>query len=186
MPYSLNRAESAQAGARATLFDAEITPHDSLGRDGFALFVKIVLGVAAAVEAALLAHGSWVIGLFLAFDTGLLLVAFLVFRAETNHERIVIADGLVSVTRRDRGRTRQRSLRVFGLALERDDDPDYGCQSLRLRLRAERIEVARDLSPDERARFCARLETALREAGAGAPTSRRVALPLLTERGDAA
>ena len=179
MPYLLSSADPANPDARAATFDAEITPHDSLGRDGFALLVKIVLVSTIFLEGLLIAKAAWVVGVFLAFDVGGLLLAFQVLRSRKAQERIVITDGLVIVTQSRDGHTTRRALRVFGLALERNDDPDYGCQSLTLRLRGERVEIARDLSPAEREAFCGCLERALREAGARSYTVSHLAPALL-------
>ena len=180
MPYLLSSADPADPDTHAATFDAQITPHDSLGSDGFALLVKIVLVSTIFLEGLLIAKAAWVIGAFLALDVGGLLLAFHVLRSRKAQERIVIADGLVVVTQSRDGRTTRQDLRVFGLALERNDDPDYGCQSLALRLRSHSVEIARDLSPAEREAFCGCLERALREAGARSYTVSHRAPALLS------
>lgn len=186
MPFMISSAAEPEASACAAVFDAEVTPHDSLGVDGFAIFVKAILAALLGIEALLILRGSWVVALYAALDAGLLLLAFKHFRSRPSRERVKIGAGVVEVVRHSAGGMSHRRLRVFGLELERDDDPDYGCLSLRLRLRSERVEVARDLSPDERDRFCGLLEAALRRAGGNPRVTRNLAPPLhAAARGEA-
>ncbi len=161
--------------------DARLVPHDSLGVDGFAVFVIAILAALCLIEGAVILLGHWVIGVFFAFDGLFLLLAVALFRrGRTGAERIVIGGGLVTVTRTRGVKILARTgLRIFGLNIEREDDPDYGCLHVWLRLRQQRVEVARDLSPAERAAFYDRLIAAIRDAGGEPRVYREKRLPLL-------
>lgn len=181
MPFIETSALGADSSpADAPLFDALVEPNDSLGDGGFAVFLIAILAILCIVEMVVLASGAWIVGLFFAGDALFLVLAMKLFRMGRNtSERITIVNGVVRIARHDGKREMTNLLMVYGLGLERDDDPDYGCLGLWLRLRARRIEVGRDLSPHERAHFGDRLEAALRAAGGRARAERRVRAQLL-------
>ena len=62
---------------------------------------------------------------------------------------------------------------IYGLDIEREDDPDYGCLRIALRQRDRRVEIARDLSPVEREQFYSWLINAMHETG-GCPRTHRL------------
>jgi len=165
----------------APVFDALVEPNDSLGDDGFLLFVIAVLGILGVVEIAILASGCWVVGLFLAGDAAFLLFAMMLFRNRRDmFERITIAGGAIRIANRIGRKETTRRLAIFGLSLERDDDPDYGCLGLWLRLRDQRIEIGKSLSHHERTCLGDRLEAAIRAAGGKPRAERRLRAPLLS------
>lgn len=176
----MEKLNPADAGASAPLFDETIRPHDSLGDRGFAAFVVVILSGACAAGLALALTGYAPIALFLVGDIGLLAGAGYLFRRSRRRaERVVIRDGSVVLSRFVADRlVDQRRLAVFGLALEREDDSDFGCQRTSLVLRGVRHDVGRDLAPAQRDAFAQRLATALADAG-GASTVRRIEKPAL-------
>ncbi|MEQ1713914.1 MAG: DUF2244 domain-containing protein, partial [Hyphomicrobium sp.] len=87
-------------------------------------------------------------------------------RSRRRYETIRIQGGCVTVARGNaRGAEVADRLPLFGLGLERHDDPDYGCRSLYLTSSGRRLEIVRDLSPAERDGFCAALVAAIRDDG---------------------
>lgn len=174
----MEKFSPANAGAYAPLFAEDIRPHDSLGDRGFAIFVAVILTGACAIGLVLALAGYTPIALFLIGDIGLLAGAGRLFRRSRRRmERVVIRDGSVVISRFVGERlVDQRRLAVFGLALEREDDPDFGCQRTSLVLRGVRHDVGRDLAPAQRDAFARRLAAALADAG-GASTVRRIERP---------
>ena len=96
-----------------------------------------------------------------------ILVAMLVFRRNFRRlEHIVVSGGAVVVAYYFQDALiEQRRMMIYGLGIEREDDPDFGCLRVSLRQRDRRIEIGRDLSPFERAHLSDRLVSALRDAG---------------------
>ena len=173
-------SEPADVRSDAPSLDVSLQPHDSLGERGFAIVMVSLLGGASAAGVVLALSGFAVVALFLLADVALLALAFRVFRrSQRRCERIVIECGSVLISRYRAARlVDQRRLAVVGLALEREDDPDFGCQRLSFVLRGRRYDIARDLAPAERDAIASRLADALADAG-GASTVRRIHLPSL-------
>jgi uncharacterized membrane protein len=166
MPFFIETAEQD----RQASFAARVVPEDAQATDGL-LRVTLALGMALSLaEALVLRAGLWTAGGFLAGDAAFLWLGLVVLRRRPPKvERIVIGEGELRLCH---GSAAERRLRVFGLGLERHDDPHEGCHGLWLRLRELKIEIARGLSPRERAEFGDHLETALGEAG-GRPRAER-------------
>lgn len=165
-------ADPGTEPAGSPVFDAVITPNQSLGSKGLATTFGIITAVLVVSELVLAKVGLWFSGIMLLCNAAFLSAAFLACRWDLRRaERVLVADGTISVERFD-GRRRFRqcgSFPLFGLRLERHLDPDYGCQALYLLHRGARLEIARDLAPAERESFLAALSGAL--AGTGlAPT----------------
>lgn len=174
----MNQSECADE--RTPAFDETLLPHDSLGGRGLAIFTVSLLAVASVTGLILTVSGLWIIALFLIGDLTLLLfAAHLLRKSRKRSERIVIDRGSLVVSRyRAQRLVDQRRLAVFGLSLEREDDPDFGCQRLSLILRGKRYEVAHDLAPEARDAFACRLSNALAQAG-GSSMVRRIDRPSL-------
>lgn len=189
MPFKLvNLTSAADASDGAPILEAVIVPNDSLGERGFFIFATGLLAAVAAVDLVMLAIGGWVVALFVAGDAILLLGASVLCRRNLRRSECVrIAGGTVSVARFARRRlVGELHLPVFGLALEREDDPDWGCQRLSLVLRDRRYDVAADLSPDERGVFADHIAGALAVAGGAQRVHRIERLPLMPARAEAA
>lgn len=174
----MNHSECADE--RAPAFDELLRPHDSLGGRGLSIFTVSLLAGASAIGLMLAASGLWVIALFVVGDQTLLaFAAHLLRKSRRRSERVLIDRGSLVISRyRARRLVDQRRLAIFGLALARESDPDFGCQRLSLVLRGKRYEVAHDLAPDDRDGFACRLADALAEAG-GSSAVRRIDRPSL-------
>jgi uncharacterized membrane protein len=150
------------------IFDAVITPHQSLGGRGFVVTICLVGSVALAFQLCFAAAGFWVGGLFFLGNGIFLIAALIACRLDRRRaERILVSDGAVSIERFD-GRhrsTRLGTFPLFGLHVERLVDPGYGCQAIYLRHRGATLEIARDLAPAERASFLGAFLAALGHHG---------------------
>jgi uncharacterized membrane protein len=179
MPFFI---ETAEEGRQAS-FAARVVPEESSGADGFSRVTLALLMALSLAEALVLRAGLWVAGGFLCGDAACIWLGLLVLRHRPpSIERIVIGEGELRLCRAGAA---DRRLRVFGLALERDDHPEHGCLGLWLRLRELKIEIARGLHPHERAAFGEHLETAIGEAGGRPRAERRLRSGLQPAAGEA-
>lgn len=181
MPSAAAIASPAQEFSASEMPEAHfiITPHQSLSDRG-ALAVYGCLAVfALTLQTVCLVHGLWPIALFIFLDTAGLIFAIHVFRRYQSQrcEEIIVGQQQVSVRRRFRQTvTFDQTFPRFGLRIESEAHEDFGCRHVHLRLRSAKVEIARDLSPSERAQFSAALQKALRpQPMAEAETLRRSA-----------
>lgn len=148
-------------------FYARITPNKSLTGLQTLVLIAAITSISVALQAALIIIGAWPCAIFLAFDTLFAVGAIIVCQSRMQrHEDVVIADAGVEIRRCDRG-VHSLAARepLFGLTIEMAQDPDFGIVSLHLRNRHGRVEIARDLSPHERADFLAAFLSAAANAG---------------------
>jgi uncharacterized membrane protein len=161
-------------------FDATIEPHCALNNSEYAFlvaaFVALALGGALFANASGVAPIGWFCGGYGLLTAGLLVS----WRGALNRsERVTVGDGHVTITRQSRGRqVFKASLPLIALRLQREDDPDFGCQSVTLIANGRSVMIGRDLSPPERAALAKAFTAAI---GGVVPPSRMrtiVALPL--------
>jgi uncharacterized membrane protein len=161
-------------------FDATIEPHCALNNTEYAVlvaaFVALALGGALFANLSGVAPIGWFCGGYGLLTAGLLVS----WRAALNRsERVTVGGGYVTVSRFSRGRqVFEAALPLIALHLLRDDDPDFGCQSITLAANGRTVTIGRDLSPPERAALANAFTAAI---GGVVPQSRMrtiVALPL--------
>jgi uncharacterized membrane protein len=164
---------SAAAGERP-LFHAHITPGRSLDHKGHIVVVGGVGAVALVLSLILVARGYWPIAPFLGAEVGLLAWAFWAMRQPVRvyEELTVLPDSILIRRAAWRRPVVEISMPTAWTQLERDDDPDFGCQALRLRHRGRSASVAAMLSPPERDAFAAALSEALHRARRGGLAAR--------------
>lgn len=150
------------------VFDAVVTPTRSLSDDGVMFLFAAVFAAATALQFLFLLQGLWPTAIGIGFNAVFLIVAVVACRRDQGRwEHVVVQDGAVVVSQHARnGRLLRRGeLSLFGLAIERHYDSDFGEQSLRIRHRNRSLLVASDLSPSERATFGDALVRAIQSAG---------------------
>ena len=151
------------------VFAALITPHRSLGPDGFRMLMVIcaVVTAGAALRVALL--GFWPVSGFLCLDLVGLYVAFKVsYRRAGACEEVVLTSGELLLRQTShRGITREVRLNPLWTKLDQVVDEEYGMQRLSLVSRGRQITIARELSPGERAHFAKELGQALAQVKRG-------------------
>jgi uncharacterized membrane protein len=151
------------------VFAAIITPHRSLGPEGFRLLMVIcaVVTAGAALRIALL--GFWPVSGFLALDLVGLYVAFRVsYRRARAIEEVVLTSGeLLFRQVSHRGQAREWRLNPLWTRLDQVVDDEYGMMRLVLVSRGQQILIARELSPGERAHFAGELGRALAQVKRG-------------------
>lgn len=161
--------DSAAAAAMQPVFDATITPHRSLGRDGFRLVMTLVCLISIVASIPFMVLGAWPVAGFFGLDFLALFVAFRVnFNAARAFERIIVTPLEVLLRKvSHHGREKIWRSNPIWTRLEREDDEDYGLLALSLVSRGRRTVVASALSPQEREGFAEALGSALARARRG-------------------
>ncbi len=158
-PDSLDRA----------LYRATIRPSNSLGRRGF----RIVMGgcclVSVATSVWCWRMGFWPIAGFFGLDMLALYAALRVSaRRGLSFEEVAISQLEILLARvSHRGERREWRFNPLWTRLATVEDDEYGLQRLSLVSRRQEVVVARDASPDERARIAADLSRALAQVKKG-------------------
>ncbi|SFB83572.1 Uncharacterized membrane protein [Bosea sp. CRIB-10] len=155
--------------AEKPVFDATITPHRSLGQDGFRIVMTLVCLTSVAASIPFIVLGAWPVAGFFGLDILALFIAFKVnFNAARAFERIVVTPLEVLLRKvSHHGREKIWRSNPAWTKLEREDDDDYGLLELSLVSRGRRTVVASALSPGEREGFAQALGTALAKAKRG-------------------
>ncbi|MEN5083129.1 DUF2244 domain-containing protein [Bosea sp. TWI1241] len=162
-------AAAIEAAAERPLFDATITPHRSLGPNGFRLVMTLVCLAAVISSLPFVILGAWPVAGFFGLDILALFIAFKVnFGAARAFERIVVTP-LDVVLRKvsHHGRERVWRSNPAWTRMERDEDEDFGLMGLALVSRGRRTAIASALSPQEREGFAQALGGALAKARRG-------------------
>jgi uncharacterized membrane protein len=147
-----------------------ITTHRSLNDGQLACVFGSIACVLLTLQLAFLLSGAWPISLFFGADLALLAIAFWSCRrAGGQSEHIRIEAGSLHIERRGpRTPAGPAPVPLYGIKLERTDDPDFGCLELAVVHRGRRDVIAAALSPAERHRFSHALQDTLANHGAPA------------------
>ncbi len=145
--------------------DAEIRPHRSLSRAGFALMMATIGGVSFVAGVFYVAIGAWPVMGFFGLDLLLIWLAFrLSYRQARLTERIRVTAEAVEVERRPpAGRGRSWRLPTYWTRVRIDEPVDHASQ-IELTSHGQSLTVGAFLAPKERARFAASLRAAIAEA----------------------
>lgn len=164
------RDDDASAAAERPVFDATITPHRSLGQNGFRIVMTLVCLASVASSIPFVVLGAWPVAGFFGLDVIALFIAFHVnFRHARAFERIVVTPIEVLLRKvSHHGREAVWRSNPAWTKLERKDDEDYGLLGLNLVSRGRSVAVAAALSPGEREGFADALGAALASARRGA------------------
>jgi len=162
-------SDANSEAAEKPVFDATITPHRSLGQDGFRIVMTLVCLTSIAASIPFMVLGAWPVAGFFGLDILALFIAFKVnFNAARAFERIVVTPLEVLLRKvSHHGREKVWRSNPAWTKLERADDEDYGLLELSLVSRGQRTVVASALSPEEREGFAEALGTALAKAKRG-------------------
>ena len=161
-------SEIADASQRP-VFDATITPHRSLGQNGFRIVMTLVCLASVVSSIPFVVLGAWPVAGFFGLDVLALFIAFkLNFSTARGFERIIVTP-LEILLRKVTHHGEESIWRSNPLwtRLERQEDEDYGVLRLDLVSRGSRVVVAGALSPGEREGFADALGTALAKAKRG-------------------
>jgi uncharacterized membrane protein len=152
------------------VFDALLTPHRSLGRQGFRLLIAALAALSALVSVPFYLIGAWPVIGFFGLDVALLYVFFrLNYRAATRPaERVLLTRVTLLFARMDRrGRWREWRFNPAWVRLSRESDEELGLMRLALVQRTREVEIARCLGGPEKADFADALAGALAQVRQG-------------------
>lgn len=157
------------AGADAPLFAASIRPHRSLGPEGVRLVITLVAVAGVVSSVPFMIAGAWPVAGYFGLDVLLLWIAFRANNRSAEEYEEVRLTYVELRLRRVGGRRPAAEWRLnpVWVRLERSIDDEYGLQRLAVVSGAARIDVARPLSPEERADFADAFEAGLKEARRG-------------------
>ena len=161
--------ETTGDAAARPVFDATITPHRSLGQNGFRIVMTLVCLASIVSSVPFIVLGAWPVAGFFGLDVLALFIAFQVnFRHARAFERIVVTPLEIWLRKvSHHGREAVWRFNPAWTRLERQTDEDYGLMALALVSRGQRVPVAGELSPAERAGFADALGAALASARRG-------------------
>jgi len=149
----------------AVVFEALLTPNQSLGRKGFLLVMGALALLSFCAGVVFLSVGAWPVIGFLGLDVLLLFFAFRAnFRHARRFERVTLTrDSLLVEQVNHYGRRRAFRMRpaFVRVELEEPAEPDT---PLYLALGSKRLAIGGFLAAQDRADFARALRTALSEA----------------------
>jgi uncharacterized membrane protein len=154
--------------AEPPIFSAHLRPHRSVSPSTTRRLILTMAAICIVTSALLIWAGFWPAIPFLMFNVIALAVALhFCCRNRRSAEFILVDRSGVWIRRLDRHQrvVADHRIPLFGLTLERDTDVDFGLRELRLSLRGQAVEIARDLAPCQRAEFADAFERAMRVAG---------------------
>lgn len=161
-------AERPEAPARPE-FHAVLTPHRSLGPNGFLVVMVLVGGVCFVGGVAFMAMGAWPVVGFFGLDVLIVWAAFRAnYRAARAYEEIRLGDGTLLIRRvTARGEASEIRLDAYWARLIVDRVEDEGVVGLALTSHGQRHEIGSFLDPAARESFAAALGAALGAARSG-------------------
>ncbi|WP_089177478.1 DUF2244 domain-containing protein [Bosea sp. AS-1] len=169
MDLDKSPADDRSDAARRPVFDATITPHRSLGQNGFRIVMTLVCLSSVISSIPFVVLGAWPVAGFFGIDVLALFIAFHVnFRHARAFERIVVTPLEILLRKvSHHGREAVWRFNPIWTRLEKQTDEDYGLLGLTLVSRGQSVAVAAALSPQERAGFADALGAALASARRG-------------------
>jgi uncharacterized membrane protein len=156
-------------GADETVFEARLTPHRSLGREGFRLVMTLCCISAVFSSVPFILFGAWPVAGFYGLDVLALFIAFKVnyrrARAEESVRLTYVELELSKVTHR--GEAAVWRFNPLWARLSLDDDEDFGAQRLCVVSGRQSVPIGDFLAPPQRRDLAAALGAALVKAKRG-------------------
>jgi uncharacterized membrane protein len=152
-----------------TIFSAVITPHRSLGRNGFWILIGAYGAVSFIAGIAFLIMGAWPVFGFLGLDVLLLYWAFkLNYRSAAAYEEVLVTPTALTVRKvSHHGKVREWVLNPLWVKLDKVVHEEFGIERLFLVARGKELAIASFLGPDEKATFAKALGNAIADAKRG-------------------
>ena len=153
------------------IFSVVITPHRSLSRRGFLIFMGVVGGIGFIAGLVFMAMGAWPVFGFFGLDVLLIYLAFRAnYRSARAREFVRITESELLVRRvSPRGAVAEWRFNPVWVRLKIDRDHEGELQRVSLVSRGRILEIADWLSPPEKTDFLHALAAALATARRGLP-----------------
>ncbi|MEJ8574988.1 DUF2244 domain-containing protein [Microbaculum marinum] len=161
----------APAGTDREIFSAVITPHRSLSRRGFIVFMCVLGGVSFTAGIVFLSMGAWPVFGFFGLDVLLVWFAFRAnYRAARARETIVVTESDLLVRRVSaRGAVAEWRFNPYWVRIDTGRDHEGTLTRLSLASHGRKLDIAYWLSPPEKTEFMHALAGALATARRGLP-----------------
>lgn len=144
-------------------FIAELTPHRSLGRNGFLVLMGFI-GVTCFLSGMMfLVMGAWPVFIAMGLDALIIWFAFKMnYRAAKAREVISVARQEVKIQKFDpAGRIETHTFNPFWTRFEIDRHDEIGITSMRLTTKEFSLPIGAFLNPDDRESFASAFKNAL-------------------------
>ncbi len=153
-------------GADEPHFSALLTPHRSLGRNGFIALMLITAALCIVPAMVFLAMGAWPISGFLGLDILALYVAFrLNYRSGRAREEVSVSRTLLSIRKiAPSGKSADHLFNPFWAKLDIARHPEIGVTGLAVHGEGKRVGVGAFLNPADRESFALAFQGALATA----------------------
>jgi uncharacterized membrane protein len=155
--------------ADETVFEAKLTPHRSLGRDGFRLMMTLCCLSAVFSSIPFILFGAWPVAGFYGLDVLALFVAFKVNyrRAKAEESVRLTYVELVLSKNSHRGETAVWRFNPLWARLSLEEDEDFGARRLSVVSGRQTVSIGDFLAPPERRDLATALGAALTKAKRG-------------------
>ncbi|MFL6796479.1 MAG: DUF2244 domain-containing protein [Xanthobacteraceae bacterium] len=162
-------ATNNDAAGEPTIFSAVLTPHRSLGPNGFLVFMVVLSVISFITGMVFVMAGAWPVFGFCGLDVLLVYWAFrLNYRSARAYEEVTVTPSALNVRQvSHHGRINEWTLNPLWVRLDRVTHPDFGIERLFLVSRGQRLAIALCLGPQEKESFATALSAALGEAKRG-------------------
>jgi len=159
-------AAMTAGGGGKPVFSARLTPHRSLGRQGFAMLMALVGGTCLAAGLLFWSLGAWPVAGFLGLDAAIIWLAFkLNFRAARAFEEITVSRTALTIRKvTPGGRARVICFNPFWTKLEVADRGEDGVGAITVRSREVAVPVGAFLNPADRKSLARAFGAALAQA----------------------
>lgn len=160
---------TASQSADEPFFKALLTPHRSLGRQGFMILMAALLAGWAFTGLIFLSQGAWPVFGFFGLDVLLLYLAFRAnYRAARAREEVSVSRTALAVRKvAPSGRSVSHRFNPFWTRFDVARHEEIGITSMAVESRGQRVSVGSFLNPDDRESFAKAFGSALSKAKAG-------------------
>ncbi|MCC0039545.1 MAG: DUF2244 domain-containing protein [Brucellaceae bacterium] len=160
---------SETTAADAPFFKAMLTPHRSLGRNGFMILMAVLVGVWIATGAVFLSMGAWPVFGFFGLDVLLIYVAFRMnYRAARAREEVSVSRTRLDIRKvAPSGRAEEHRFNPFWTRFRIDRHDEIGITGMAVEGQGRLVAIGGFLNPDDRETFADAFGRALATAKAG-------------------
>lgn len=145
------------------VFAAELTPHRSLGKQGFRVLLVLSGSICFLYGIFFMVSGAWPIGLFLGFDFLALYIAFrLSYRSGRAREEVIVSRTNLSIRKfTPAGRMVEHRFNPFWARFGVNRHEEFGITSMYVAGEGRTTDVGSFLNPDDRESFARAFRGAL-------------------------
>lgn len=164
----MSETTPASKSADEPIFRAQLTPHRSLGRQGFLFLMAILVAGWALTGIVFLTLGAWPVFGFFGLDVLLLYLAFRAnYRAARIREEVSVSRTALNVRKvAPSGRSISHQFNPFWTRFAVSRHDQIGITSMTIESRDQRVSIGSFLNPDDRESFAKALSGALAQAKA--------------------